>query len=73
MHQPPEALAEMDDFVREDAHEVRRCCPRSKRRRSRLDDAGKQAVDYIAQHVPEAGTAPMCGNSIGVDRRFLDQ
>ena len=25
------------------------------------------------RHVPEAGLAPLCGNSIGVDRRFLDR
>ena len=38
-----------------------------------LADAGGLALDYIRRHVPEAGVAPMCGNSIGVDRRFLDQ
>jgi oligoribonuclease len=38
-----------------------------------LEAAGTQALEYIRQFVPEAGTAPMCGNSIGVDRRFLDR
>ena len=30
-------------------------------------------VDAIAEHehIPEAGTVPLCGNSIGTDRRFL--
>ena len=27
----------------------------------------------IRGHVPEAGTTPLCGNSIGTDRRFLAQ
>jgi oligoribonuclease len=27
----------------------------------------------VARHVPKPGTAPLCGNSIGVDRRFLDR
>ena len=30
-------------------------------------------LEYVKQHVPLAGTAPLCGNSIGVDRRFLDR
>jgi len=36
-----------------------------------LADAGAAALDYVRGHVAEA-TAPVCGNSIGVDRRFLD-
>ena len=38
-----------------------------------LADAGAQALEYVRGHVPEPGTAPLCGNSIGVDRRFLDR
>ena len=37
-----------------------------------LEEAGAAAIKYVASHV-EAGTAPLCGNSIGVDRRFLDR
>jgi oligoribonuclease len=37
-----------------------------------LADGGAQVLAYVRSHVPEAGTAPLCGNSIGVDRRFLD-
>ena len=51
----------------------RPCCRRSRRRRVTLADAGAQALEYVRGHVPEAATAPLCGNSIGVDRRFLDQ
>jgi oligoribonuclease len=36
-----------------------------------LEDAGKQTLDFIRQHVPEPRTVPLCGNSIGTDRRFL--
>ena len=39
---------------------------------NQIGDAGAQVLEYIRAHVPEPGTAPMCGNSIGVDRRFLD-
>jgi oligoribonuclease len=38
-----------------------------------LEAAGVQVLEYLAGHVPTPGTAPLCGNSIGVDRRFLDQ
>jgi oligoribonuclease len=37
-----------------------------------LADAGAQTLAFIREHVPEARTVPLCGNSIGMDRRFLD-
>ncbi|MDQ1438427.1 MAG: oligoribonuclease [Acidimicrobiaceae bacterium] len=36
-----------------------------------LEDAGAQTLAFIKEHVPEARTVPLCGNSIGTDRRFL--
>ena len=33
-------------------------------------EAEQQIIDFLSQYVPK-GTAPMCGNSIGQDRRFL--
>ncbi|HMF83811.1 MAG TPA: oligoribonuclease [Acidimicrobiia bacterium] len=72
VHEPPEVLAEMDDFVRK-MHTKSGLLSEIERSSLTLEDAGKQAVDYIRQFVPEPGTAPMCGNSIGVDRRFLDR
>jgi len=72
VHQPPEALAEMDDFVRK-MHTKSALIGEIEASTVSLDDAGALALDYIRQHVSEAGVAPMCGNSIGVDRRFLDQ
>jgi oligoribonuclease len=71
VHQPPEALAEMDDFVRA-MHTKSKLLPAIEASELALTDAGAQALAYVQTHVPEAGTAPMCGNSIGVDRRFLD-
>ncbi len=72
VHQPPAALAQMDDFVRK-MHTKSNLLGEIERSSLSLEDAGKQAIEYIAQFVPEPGTAPMCGNSIGVDRRFLDR
>ncbi len=36
-----------------------------------LEDAGAQTLAFLRQHIPDAGTVPLCGNSIGTDRRFL--
>ncbi|MCQ6253106.1 oligoribonuclease [Streptomyces sp. SID8361] len=36
-----------------------------------LEDAQNQVLGYIREHVPEAGKAPLCGNSVGTDRGFL--
>ncbi|WP_262849418.1 oligoribonuclease [Mumia quercus] len=36
-----------------------------------LADAEQVVLDYIKQHVPDAGKAPLAGNSVGTDRAFL--
>ena len=72
VHQPPTALDEMDDFVRK-MHTKSKLIPEIEASPVSLADAGARTLEYIRLHVPEAGIAPMCGNSIGVDRRFLDQ
>ncbi|MYT30533.1 MULTISPECIES: oligoribonuclease [unclassified Streptomyces] len=36
-----------------------------------LEAAEAQVLEYIRQHVPEPGKAPLCGNSVGTDRGFL--
>jgi len=36
-----------------------------------LADAGAATLEFIKNHVPEARSVPLCGNSIGTDRRFL--
>ena len=36
-----------------------------------MEEAGKATLEFIAEHVPEPRTVPLCGNSIGTDRRFL--
>jgi oligoribonuclease len=71
VHQPPAALAEMDDFVQK-MHTRSGLVKEIEASTVSLADAGAEALEYIRRHVPDAGVAPMCGNSIGVDRRFLD-
>jgi oligoribonuclease len=36
-----------------------------------LEEAGAKTLEFIKLHVPEPRTIPLCGNSIGTDRRFL--
>lgn len=36
-----------------------------------LADANAQTLAFLREHIPEARTVPLCGNSIGTDRRFL--
>ena len=36
-----------------------------------LAEAGRETLDFIKRHVPTPRTVPLCGNSIGTDRRFL--
>ena len=36
-----------------------------------LAEAGRRTLEFLSAHIPEPGTVPLCGNSIGTDRRFL--
>ncbi|BBY30892.1 oligoribonuclease [Mycolicibacterium sediminis] len=36
-----------------------------------LGTAEKMVLDYVREHVKQANTAPLCGNSIGTDRGFI--
>ncbi|MGI8661855.1 MAG: oligoribonuclease [Acidimicrobiales bacterium] len=36
-----------------------------------LAEAGAATLAFIKEHAPEARSVPLCGNSIGTDRRFL--
>ena len=38
-----------------------------------LAEAGEQTLAFLKTHIPEARSVPLCGNSIGTDRRFLAQ
>ena len=36
-----------------------------------LEEAGAQTLAFLKEHIPSARSVPLCGNSIGTDRRFL--
>lgn len=70
VHQPPEALSAMDDYVRK-MHTRSGLLAAIEASNVDLETAGASALAYIQGHVATAGVAPLCGNTIGMDRRFL--
>ena len=70
VHQDAEAMASMDDFVRK-MHTKSGLLPLIEASTTTLEEAGAQTLAFIKEHVPEARTVPLGGNSIGTDRRFL--
>jgi oligoribonuclease len=36
-----------------------------------IEEAGAQTLAFLREHIPTERTVPLCGNSIGTDRRFL--
>jgi oligoribonuclease len=60
----------MDDFVRT-MHTRSGLLEAMEASTLTLAEAGRQTLDFIRSHVPEERTVPLCGNSIGTDRRFL--
>jgi len=70
VHQPEAALAAMDDVVAK-MHARSGLTDAITASTLSLADAGAATLDFIRAHIPEAGTVPLCGNSIATDRRFL--
>ncbi len=70
IYQPPEAMAQMDDFVRK-MHTKSGLLPQIEASTISLEDAAAQTLAFLKEHIPEERTVPLCGNSIGTDRRFL--
>jgi len=63
-------LGEMDEFVA-DMHTRSGLLELVRGSSTRLEDAAERTLDFIKQHVKKARSVPLCGNSIGTDRRFL--
>jgi len=70
IHQPDDVLSRMDPFVVE-MHTRSGLLEAIRASTTTLDDAGERTLAFIKQHAPEPRTVPLCGNSIGTDRRFL--
>jgi len=68
----PDQLAMMDDVVRK-MHTSSGLLGAIEASTTTLEEAGAATLAFLREKVPEAGTVPLCGNSIGMDRRFLRQ
>jgi oligoribonuclease len=66
----PGQLAGMDDVVR-GMHTRSGLLAAIEASTITLGDATAATLAFLRTHIPEAGTVPLCGNSIGTDRRFL--
>ena len=63
-------LASMDDVVLK-MHTKSGLLEQIKSSTLTVEDAAKQTLDFLKEHIKKARTVPLCGNSIGMDRRFL--
>lgn len=70
VHQPEEVLAAMSDVVRA-MHERSGLLTEIRASPLGLPEAGARVLEYVKAHAPTPRTVPLCGNSIGMDRRFL--
>lgn len=71
IHQSDEVLAAMDDWNQEH-HGASGLIQRVRESQYTEADAIAQTISFLSQHVP-SGVSPMCGNSVGQDRRFLNK
>ena len=72
IHQPETMLVAMDPFVVQ-MHTSSGLLTAIRESTITLDQAGAQTLEFIKKHIPESRTIPLCGNSIGTDRRFLSK
>lgn len=70
IHHPPEVLDVMGDYVRE-MHTRSGLLDEIAASGVTLADAGAQTLAFLKEHIREPRSVPLCGNSIGTDRRFL--
>lgn len=69
IHQPEEELAKMDDWCT-NTHTASGLVERVRNSKISEQDAVAQTIEFLEKLVPK-GASPICGNSIGQDRRFL--
>lgn len=70
VHATDAELAEMDDFVT-NMHTRSGLLKEITASTVSLEEAGAQTMAFLREHIPEERSVPLCGNSIGTDRRFL--
>jgi oligoribonuclease len=66
----PDELARMESVVRK-MHSKSGLLAAVESSTVTIEEAGRETLEFIRVHVPEPRAVPLCGNSIGTDRRFL--
>ncbi|BDY06564.1 oligoribonuclease [Ferrimonas sp. YFM] len=69
IHQSDDELAKMDEWCTR-THGESGLTKRVKESAISTAEAERQTIEFLKQWVPE-GASPICGNSVGQDRRFL--
>lgn len=72
VHATPEQLAQMGDFVTA-MHEKSGLLPLITASPVSASEAEQATLAFLKEHIGEARSVPLCGNSIGTDRRFLQE
>lgn len=72
LHATADQLAEMGDFVTT-MHTKSGLLPLINESAVTMSEAENLTLEFLKAHIDEPGTVPLCGNSIGTDRRFLQQ
>jgi oligoribonuclease len=72
IHASPEQLAQMGDFVTE-MHTKSGLLSEIEASTVTVEAAEKATLAFLREQAVEEGAVPLCGNSIGTDRRFLQQ
>jgi oligoribonuclease len=72
VHQPEDVLAGMAEVVKT-MHQRSGLLEEIRASTVGLEEAGARVLEYIKIHAPTPRTVPLCGNSIGMDRRFLNR
>jgi oligoribonuclease len=70
IHQPPEVLELMNDLVR-NMHTRSGLLGEIAASTTSISDAEAQTLAFLTEHLGAARSVPLCGNTIGTDRRFL--
>ena len=70
IHAEDAVLDTMPDIVRE-MHANSGLTPQVRASTVTVAEAEARVLEYVRSHVPDARTAPLCGNSIATDRGFI--
>jgi oligoribonuclease len=70
VHAPEDELAKMDPVV-VDMHTRSGLLEQIRASTLTLEEAGERTLAFLKEHIKAPRSVPLCGNSIGTDRRFL--